>query len=105
MNTEPPVVRHFLVCGRVEYDPHAPLAPYSVRNVVFRHRPPAEAAYPIVAPELWVFVHLDGAGNHEVWIEVVRAPDTDTDTESELVAAYGPFVVRFGPQRVGLSRG
>lgn len=103
-----PAVRHLLVCGRVEYDPRVPLAPYTLRNLVFRYRLPEGSSFPILAPELWLYVRIDGRGQREVWIEVVRVdhPDDPPDAASStVVAAYGPFLIRFGRARTSLSRG
>jgi hypothetical protein len=57
---------------------------------------------------LWLFGRLDGVGEHELWVEVVGVshPDDPPDAASAaVVAAYGPFVVRFGAVRKSLSRG
>jgi hypothetical protein len=45
-----PVVRHFLVCRKVKYERRVPLAPYTLRNVVFRYRP--VRGFPVVLPAL-----------------------------------------------------
>lgn len=103
-----PVVRHFLVCHHVEYDFQVPLAPYSLQHPVFRARPPAGGMYPFVVPDLWFFVLLVGTGVQELWVEVAfrfpGEPEADEDVERELVAVYGPFVARFGPDPINLPR-
>lgn len=104
-----PVVRHFLVCLGMEYDWGEALAPYCLRNLLFRYRPPAGAGYPYVMPDLWVFTLLVGEDRQELWLEVwFRGPpdlDPDEELESEFVAAYGPFVALFGPDPTNLQRG
>lgn len=97
-----PVVRHFLVCRRVKYDPRIPWAPYSVRTVIFNRRP--TRGYPVVLPAVWTFTHIEGTGSHEFWIEVVPYPD-DEDDRPEAVASYGPYLVHLGPTPARLSRG
>lgn len=102
-----PVVRHFLVCRRAEYDWGEPSAPYILRNVMFVYRPPGET-YPTVKDDLWLFARLEGEGDHELWIEVVQVAEPDEppdDTTDTLTAAYGPHLVRLGPTRASLSRG
>lgn len=79
----PPVVRHFLVCLGMEYDWNEPLAPYCLRNVLFRYAPPVGTAYPIALPELWLFARLEGEGSHELWVEVVRVSEPDQSPEDE----------------------
>ena len=108
MNTLPLVVRHFLVCLEMEYDWSEPIAPYCLRNVLFRYRPPADGSFPFLIPEVWLFARFDGDGDHELSVEVVRVPAPDQlpeDESGELVAAYGPFFVRLGVVTMSLSRG
>jgi hypothetical protein len=55
-----------------------------------------------VAVELWLFVRVEGEQKVEFWVEVI--PVADDGQENELVAAYGPLVVRFGTERNTVSR-
>lgn len=98
-----PVVRHFLVCRRVEYDLDDRLAPYSLRNVVFEFGPPEGSSYPFAASELWLFAQIDATGRHEFWVDVLRSDDAED--EHEPLATYGPFVVWFGDNVTGVTRG
>lgn len=104
-----PTVRHFLLSLGMEYDWNEPLAPYSLRNVLFALRPPTGLNYPFILDELRLFVLLVGEGQHEFWLEIEYQPfsddDNDEDVEPEFVAAYGPFVARFGSTRINLARG
>jgi len=103
-----PVVRHFLLSLEAEYDRNEPLAPYTLRNLLFRYRPPVGAGYPYVLPDLWMFALLVGTGRQEVWLEVYYRgsadADPDDETEPDPVAAYGPFVAYFGTEEVALPR-
>jgi hypothetical protein len=99
---DPPVVHHMLICRRSSYDLSERTTPYWLHQLVFRFRPPADAGYPFVASELWLFLRVEGEDTTEFWVEVVPAKD-DWDV-AELVAAYGPFVVPFGPDRNTMSR-
>jgi len=47
-----PYVRHFLVCGWIEYDYDKPVAPYSLHNVAFAYRTPAGSSFPTAMPEI-----------------------------------------------------
>jgi hypothetical protein len=94
-----PTVRHFLACLGVDYEFAQPLAPYTLRNVVFRLEPPPGQGYPFVLSDLWLFALLMGIGLQELSIEVFRHDDETEDgdeVEPELVAAYGPLHLRFG---------
>lgn len=101
-------VRHFLVSLGIEYDWGEPRAPYCLRNVLFRFAPGPNESYPLSVSDLWLFARLEGEGNHELWIEVVRVDEPDEpvdETTNVLTAAYGPYLVRLGPAHVSLSRG
>ena len=104
---ELPIVRHFLVCLGVEYEWNQPAAPYCLRNLVFRH--PSDQGYPLVVPDLWVFVRTDGVGDREFWIEVHRVGEPDrgpaVNSDESLVAAYGPYCLQFGVEPKSFSRG
>ena len=97
-----PVVHHLLVSRRVSYDWSDRVTPYSLHHLVFLFRPPAGSGYPFVASELWLFALVEGDNECELWVELVRLAGGQPD--DELVAAYGPFVVRLGPEQGPLSR-
>jgi len=98
-----PVVRHFLVCRRVEYDLGDRTTPYSVRKVVFVFRPPEGYSYPFAASELWLFAQIEATGTHDFWVDVFRS--ADADDEAEALATYGPFTVPFGDDLTRIPRG
>lgn len=101
-------VRHFLVCLGMDYDWGEPFAPYCLRNVLFRYGPGPGELYPLSISDLRLFARLEGEGDHELWVEVVRiggADDALEDAADDLLAAYGPYTVRLGPVYSGLSRG
>ena len=100
-----PFVRHFLVCGHVEFDLNERVAPYSLHNVAFTHRPPDGTTYPFSESELWLFVQFVGVGDHECWVELVRMPDDEEANEGESLALYGPFVIHLGLEQASLPRG
>jgi hypothetical protein len=99
---EPVDVHHLLICRRASYDLRDPDTPYSLHHLVFLLRPPADSGYPFVASELWLFTRVEGEEEAEVWVELIRVAGDELD--HELVTAYGPFIIRFGPDRVALSR-
>src|SRR5205823_5007563 len=100
-----PTVRHFLLSLGMEYDQTDPYARYCPRNLLFRYRPPDASGYPFLMPDLWLFVLVVGAGYHELWMEVDYAgSEPDDDRDPELVAAYGPFVIRLGADETRLPR-
>ncbi len=99
---ESPIVYHLLLCRRASYDLREPVTPYSLHHVAFRLRPPAGSVYPFVAKELWFFVHVEGVEDCELWVELARL--IEGDAGDELVAAYGPFIVRLDEVEGPLSR-
>jgi hypothetical protein len=99
---ESPIVHHLLLCRRASYDLNEPVTPYSLHHLAFRLRPPVGSVYPFVAVELWLFVRVEGEQKVEFWVEVI--PVADDGQENELVAAYGPLLVRFGTERNTVSR-
>ena len=96
-----PVVRHFLLCHHVRYDPRVPRAPYSIENVLFRHRVADDETYPLVVDEVWLFARIEGVGTHEFWVEVVPFA---RDGSQDATATYGPYRVNLGPTKTGVSR-
>lgn len=89
---ELPFVRHLLVSLGASYDLTAPITPYSLHHLVFAMKPGQGLGYPLVLSEMWMFARIEAVGDHEFWAEVYRLEDS----EDELMAAYGPFVVPFG---------
>jgi hypothetical protein len=70
-----PVVRHFLVCERVEW--HLAARTYSLHNLLYALWPDPGEQFPLYYPELWLFVQMtDGFGRHQVFVEFVEV-DTD----------------------------
>ncbi|MCI0703297.1 MAG: hypothetical protein L0241_19640, partial [Planctomycetia bacterium] len=76
--------------------------PYSLHHLTFLLRPPADSGYPFVASELWLFTRVEGEDEAELWVELIRV--LDDESEDELVTAYGPFLIRFGQDPRPLSR-
>jgi hypothetical protein len=96
-----PVVRHFLLCHHVRYDPGVPRAPYSIENVLFRHRLGEDEAFPLVLDEVWLFARIEGTGTREFWVDVKPYPGAGG---ADAQATYGPYRVNLGPRKTGLSR-
>lgn len=96
-----PVVRHFLLCHSVRYDFGVPRAPYSVENVLYRHRIGDDESFPLVLGEVWLFARIEGTGTREFWVEVKPPPGTGA---SDAVATYGPYRVQLGATKSGISR-
>ena len=97
---ELPTVRHLIVSLGARYDLADRDTPYSLDHLAFNLRPPAGLGYPFSMSALWLFARLEGEGTHELWAEVYRLGEA----EGELLAAWGPYVVPFGPDVRHLSR-
>ncbi|HEX4612527.1 MAG TPA: hypothetical protein VH092_30315 [Urbifossiella sp.] len=104
MTDAAPVVRDFLLCHHVRYDPTIPRAPYSIENVLFRHRLSDDESFPLVVDELWFFTRIEGSDSHDIWIDVSPVPEEGGDP-ADVLASYGPFPDHLGRTRVGKSRG
>lgn len=95
---DPIVARHLLVSLAAHYDFTEPFAPYSLHHLLFQYGPADGTSYPFVLSELWLFTRLEGAGTHDLWVDILRLTDGD------LMATYGPFLVPFGSDPVSVSR-
>ncbi len=95
-------VHHLLVSLGASYDLHDPVTPYSLHHLAFSLRPQEGDTYPLVGLELWLFVRIEGTGDHDLWVDLVGP--VDEDSVDEPIATYGPFVVRFGSEIVSVSR-
>jgi len=79
MTARKPVVRHFLVCERLDISPDG--RHVSLVNVIYAIRPVVGVphAYPRVHPELWVFAQMsDAHGVFNLSVELVRSDDEES---------------------------
>jgi hypothetical protein len=95
-------VRHLVVCDRASVTWTGPDSPYTLHEVRYVCGVPADAEYPVVVPELWLYVRfLDGTGRRSFGVDVVwiDAPGGEAET-----CSYPLPVVRFGPNPAVMDR-
>ncbi|VTT96400.1 unnamed protein product [Gemmataceae bacterium] len=95
-------VQHFVVCPRVSVGHAEPGNPYTLHDVKYAFDYPADREFPVVEPELWVFVRLvNGTGHHQFGLDVRWL---DSPGGSESTANYALPPVRFRDRREVVSR-
>jgi hypothetical protein len=95
-------VQHIVVCPRATVSWAGPLNPYTLHDVCYVYETPADAEFPVVVPEFWVYVRFfDGTGRRTFDVEVIwlDAPGGETET-----CSYALPVVPFGPIPIVLER-
>jgi hypothetical protein len=72
-----PVIRHFIACERVEVSEDGKQC--SLVNLIHAIRPSPGAEYPLIHPELCLFVQLtDGRGAHAFQVQLVLLEEEET---------------------------
>jgi hypothetical protein len=95
--------KHFVVCPRVSVDRAVPNNPYTLHDVKYTYDYPQEREFPVIEPELWLFVRFYFAGRgtldfaaQAVWLD---APMRPRET-----GFYVLPPVRFAPPDLVVSR-
>jgi hypothetical protein len=95
-------VQHLVVCPSATVGRAGPLNPYTLHDVCYVYEIPADAEFPVLVPELWLYVRFfDGVGSQTFGVDVVwlDAPGGEAGT-----CSYALPVVPFGPTPVVLER-
>ncbi len=104
MSGRKPVVRHFIMCEKVETS--ADNKQYSLRNVIHAIRLLPGAAFPQILPELYLFALMtDGSGAHDFAVELVywdhgAQKSTWTSRRVTLDLGQDPLIVHGWPVRL-----
>jgi hypothetical protein len=92
-------VLHFLACPRITVTRGGPENPYTLHDVNYPFDIPSDREFPVVEPELWVYLRVfRGRGRRELVVEVAWL---DGPSGDEVVAVYVLPPIHFrGPDEV-----